>query len=110
MRAVVIFEYDLDEVSDPRPFYQQVAPLVEASRGMATRPRMTHLAIRQGADRVMRALDDQKKEDEHMALRKHGEGEVIPETPQQKTAAQEGSQGLTQEAIEEIQNEGQDEG
>lgn len=38
-----------------------------------------------------------------MALRKHGEGEVIPSADQQKTAAQ--SAGMSREAAEELRRE-----
>lgn len=37
-----------------------------------------------------------------MALRKHGEGEVIPETDQQKTAAAQQGSGMSEEAREEL--------
>ena len=39
-----------------------------------------------------------------MALRKHGEGHVIPETEQQKTAAKDGD-GMTEQSREELRQE-----
>lgn len=40
-----------------------------------------------------------------MGLRKHGEGEVIPETDQQKTAA---ATGMSKEAAEELRRENEE--
>lgn len=42
-----------------------------------------------------------------MALRKHGEGSVIPETEQQKTAQQEPG-GMSKEAAEELRQENEE--
>lgn len=42
-----------------------------------------------------------------MALRKHGEGEVIPETEQQKTAAKDGD-GMSKQAAEELRAENEE--
>lgn len=50
---------------------------------------------------------DYSEEVMNMALRKHGEGEVIPETEQQKTAAKDGD-GMSKEAAEELRAENEE--
>lgn len=44
---------------------------------------------------------------DNVALRKHGEGEVIPETEQQKTAAKDGD-GMSKQAAEELRTENEE--
>lgn len=48
-----------------------------------------------------------REEVDSVALRKHGEGEVIPETEQQKTAAKDGD-GMSKQAAEELRAENEE--
>lgn len=83
-KAVLVLEY---ESPDPDLFFRVMEEISEALRGKdGCVPRLIHLAIRDPAQRVL----DVFREEEEMALRKHGEGEVLPENEQQKTAQQSG--------------------
>lgn len=96
-KAVVVLEYDH---IDHDLFFRVVGKLRDALAGTDVRPKLVHVGINHVAEQVMDAL---RREDE-MALRKHGEGSVIPETEQQKTAAQQG-EGMTEQSREELREE-----
>lgn len=61
-----------------------------------------HVVPRRESDGLHLPWTDQQHKEEEMALRKHGEGEVIPENEQQKTAAAE---GMSKESAEELRRE-----
>lgn len=62
-----------------------------------------HIVPRRVGDGLPLPWTPQQKEHDEMALRKHGEGEVLPSAEQQKTAAQKA--GLSKEAAEELRQE-----
>lgn len=100
-KGVMVLEFD-DPDFDlfPRVMAEIHAALAERED---CKPTMVHLSIKESADKILNCVEEARKEDE-MALRKHGEGEVIPETDQQKTAAAEGG-GMSKEAAEELRQE-----
>lgn len=84
-------------------------PVGDPDRPAMFQASISRRSLEEWVEHVERWTLDSKKEDE-MSLVKHGEGSVIPETDQQKTAAQSG-EGLSAEAAEELrrENEGADE-
>ena len=62
-----------------------------------------HVVPRVTDDGLLLPWTNQTREEEDMALRKHGEGEIIPDADQQKTAAQD--KGMSEQAYEELRKE-----
>lgn len=98
-KAVLVLEFE----NPPEDiFFQTGDRIIEALKDVEDdyKPRMVRMAIREIAQQVL----DVFREEEEMALRKHGEGEVLPDTEQQKTAAQQGGQ-MDERAREELRAE-----
>lgn len=102
MKAVMVLEF-----SDPDPdlFFRVMGEIRDALAAKeGCEPEQVHLFIRDPAERVLARVTEAHEEEREMAIRKHGEGEVIPETEQQKTAAAQGG-SMTAEAAEELRRE-----
>lgn len=84
--AVIVLEYHHPKFGLFMEVVDQIREVLNNDNGC--RPRQMHVAVEEPASRVLAVF----REEDQMALRKHGEGEVIPETEQQKTAAQQGAQ------------------
>lgn len=99
IKAVLVLEFE----NPPEDiFFQMGDRIIDALKDVEInyQPRMVRMGIREVAQDVL----DVFRRDEEMALRKHGEGEVLPDTEQQKTAAQQGSQ-MDGDAREELRAE-----
>jgi hypothetical protein len=97
-RAVIVLEY-VDP--DPDLFFRVAGALRDyMSSREDIKPDLAHLGIREVAEDVLGVFEREVNE---MALRKHGEGEVIPETDQQQKTA-----GMSAEARVELDRENEE--
>lgn len=99
-RAIMVLEWDEADVLDFDHFPKVMDKIKESLDG-ELQPTVCRMAIREVADRVVEIFDEEERK--AMGIIKHGEGSILPENEQQKTAQQQGE--MSEEARAELAEE-----